>query len=57
MAELMPDINSAMCSYYETLLKQISHYLNESVNSFISILGDMRSYNMLYTASSIGILT
>ena len=57
MAELMPDINSAMCSHYETLLKRISHYLNESVNSFISILGDMRSYNMLYTASSIGILT
>ena len=32
-------------------------YLNESVKSLISICGLMRSYNILYTASRIGILT
>ena len=33
------------------------HYLNESVKSLISICGLMRSYNILYTASRIGMLT
>ena len=32
-------------------------YLNESVKSLISICGLMRSYNILYTASRIGMLT
>ena len=32
-------------------------YLNESVKSLISICGLIRSYNILYTASRIGMLT
>ena len=32
-------------------------YLKESVSNFISIIGEIRSYRMLYTASSMGILT
>ena len=31
--------------------------LKESVSNLISIIGEIRSYRMLYTASSIGILT
>ena len=32
-------------------------YLNESVSNLISMLGEMRSYNILYTASRMGIFT
>ena len=32
-------------------------YLNESVSNLISMLGEMRSYNILYTASSMGMFT
>lgn len=32
-------------------------YLNVSLSSFISTAGDIRSYSMLYIASSIGMLT
>ena len=32
-------------------------YLNESVSNLISILGEMRSYNILYTASRMGMFT
>ena len=32
-------------------------YLNESVSNLISMLGEMRSYNILYTASRIGMFT
>ena len=32
-------------------------YLNESVSNLISMLGEMRSYNILYTASRMGMFT
>ena len=34
-----------------------NRYLNESVSNLISMLGEMRSYNILYTASRMGIFT
>ena len=32
-------------------------YLNESVSNLIPMLGEMRSYNILYTASRMGLFT
>lgn len=52
-----PKKKSLPLSGEETFLFKWICYLNESVKSLISIVGDMRSYRILYTASRMGILT